>query len=93
MMNKKLFSAPYVFLAKAEPNDGGGGSAIGDMDALKPVPMSFDEWMQSRFVGEFDQVDGVGFEDYAKWWASNKFNVDTWTQFNPDVSLDDTLMS
>ena len=91
-MNKKSFLAPGVFLTAADLNDNGGGSAIGGLDSLKPVPMNFDEWMQSRFVGDLNKDGTATFEDYTQWWADNKLGADTWNQLNPDVQWNDEWM-
>ena len=47
--------------------------------------MSYEEWLQSRWIGEYDQNPGVDFEDYANWFASKDFGGNTWDSFNPGV--------
>ncbi len=89
---KRKFTVPLVFLTTASPLDDGGGSNIGELDKLKPVPCRFDEWLQSRWLGDYDQNDTVDFGDYAKWWAQNGFGPDTWGQYNPDVAWSDDWM-
>ena len=86
-MNMKKFTIPRVFLTDAVPQ-AQPGSATAEPDVLKPVPLNFEEWLQSRWLGDFDG-NGVDFDDYAKWWASNGFGPDTWTQYNPDVQWED----
>lgn len=87
-MKKKTFSVPVVFLTGAEvPGEGSGAGDIGDL-GLKPVPMSFEEWLQSRWIGEFDENPGVDFDDYAKWFSANGFGTLTWDNFNPGVAND-----
>ena len=82
-MTKKVFSAPLVFLAGVgDPI--GPGSGIEDQ-SIKPIPMSYEEWLQSRWIGEYDQNPGVDFEDYANWFASKDFGGNTWDSFNPGV--------
>ncbi len=83
-MNRKTFSAPIVFLSDVGPgpNPGSGEGELG----LKPVPMSYEEWLQSRWIGEYDENPGVDFEDYSKWFASKDFGTATWDNFNPGVA-------
>ncbi len=90
-MNKKKFKIPLVFLTTASPNDTGGHSLGGEL-SIKPLPCRFDEWMQSRWLGDYDQNDAVDFDDYAKWWAQNGFGPDTWGQYNPSVAWKDDWM-
>ena len=84
---KKQFSAPHVFLTTAEINAGGIGSNHGTWN-IKPIPMSFSEWSQSRFVSDYDQNPGVDFQDYAAWWSQCGFGETAWMQFNPGVTMD-----
>lgn len=84
-MKKKAFSNPLVILTTAELNDSGAGSLTGGVDSLQPIPLSFDEWTQSRFCTDVDYSGGVDFADYVAWWASNGFGDDTWMQYNNDV--------
>lgn len=88
-MNKKRFTIPLVILTSAELNDSGGGSNIGGVDSLKPMPMNFGEWAQSRFCADYDNNGGVDFVDYARWWAQCSLGSDTWSQYNPGVAWDD----
>jgi hypothetical protein len=88
---KKTFDAPLVFLTTASPMSG-AGSGVGGTNGLKPIPVKFDEWMQSRWLGDYDQNDAVDFDDYAKWWAQNGFGPDTWNQYNPSVAWKDDWM-
>ena len=90
-MNKKKFDVPLVFLTTSSPMDDGGYSGHGTF-SVKPVPCQFDEWMQSRWLGDYDQNDAVDFDDYAKWWAQNGFGPDTWSQYNPSVAWKDDWM-
>ncbi|MBR0353767.1 MAG: hypothetical protein IJK35_00175 [Oscillospiraceae bacterium] len=87
---KKKFDVPLVFLTGATPGDGGGSNEGGF--SIKPIPVKFDEWMQSRWLGDYDQNDAVDFSDYAKWWAQNGFGPDTWSQYNPSVAWKDDWM-
>lgn len=82
-MNRKTFSAPIVTVNAGGPggNPGSGNGQLG----LKPIPMSYDEWLQTRWVGEFDENPGIDFEDYAKWFASTDFGTAAWDSFNPGV--------
>ena len=89
-MSKKSFLIPGVFLTAAELNDGGHFSGISgpgndEEESIRPFPMKFDEWMQSRFVGDLNKDGTATFEDYTQWWADNKLGADTWNQLNPDV--------
>lgn len=87
-MKRKTFSAPVVFLTTAIANDvpgpGSGGGGFDDL-GLKPVPMSFEEWLQSRWVGDYDNDPGVDFKDYAKWFALCGFGTSMWDSLNPGV--------
>ena len=85
---KKQFSAPHVFLTTAEINAGGIGSNHGTWN-IKPIPMSFSEWSQSRFVSDYDQNPGVDFDDYAKWFSDSGFGADTWSVLNPGTEMTD----
>lgn len=89
-MSKKNFSVPLVFLTVAdEINDGGIGSNVGGSDKIKPIPMSFSEWSQSRFVSDYDANPGVDFDDYAKWFSDSGFGADTWNVLNPGAEMTD----
>lgn len=90
-MNTKHFTIPRVFLTNAAPN-AQPGTGSGEIDRIKPVPCQFDEWVQSRWLGDYDQNDAVDFSDYAKWWAQNGFGPDTWSQYNPSVAWKDDWM-
>lgn len=88
-MNKKTFAVPQVFLASASIDKvPGGHSAGGGWNSIKPVPMSFEEWLQSRFVGDYDDDPGVDFKDYAKWFALAGFGTTLWESLNPGVVND-----
>lgn len=88
---KKQFTIPHVFLADVvSPNDVGTGSLPGGWgQSFKPVPMSFAEWAQSRWVADYDENPGVDFQDYAKWWAQASLGETAWAQFNPGASLEE----
>ena len=85
---KRKFDVPLVFLADASINEQGPGSAIGGL-SLKPVPMSFGEWAQTRWCADYDSNGEVTADDYAKWWAQSGLGSDMWLQFNPDVPWND----
>ena len=92
---KKKFTVPLVFLTTASPNGGGGGSHTGggNIQSTQPFPCRFEEWQQSRWLGDYDQNGAVDMNDYAKWWAQCGFGVDTWNQYNPSVSWKDEWSS
>ena len=90
---KKQFKVPLVFLTTASPLDDGGGSNIGGVDKVKPIPCPFDEWLQSRWVADYDQNDTLDFDDYAKWWAQNGFGSGAWGEYNPGVAWNDEWLS
>ena len=84
---KKKFTVPHVFLAgSVVPTEPGFGSEEGTW-SLKPVPMSFSEWSQSRFVSDYDANPGVDFDDYAKWFSDSGFGADTWSVLNPGSEM------
>ena len=58
-MKKKRFSDPVIEITTADLNGDVGGSNFGggDLNSIRPMPMSFDEWTQSTFCGD---VDGSG---------------------------------
>ena len=86
---KKQFSVPLVFLNSVSPmNTDAPGSGHGHM-SIKPIPMSFSEWSQSRFVSDYDANPGVDFDDYAKWFSDSGFGADTWSVLNPGAELTD----
>ena len=87
-MNTKRFTIPRVFLTDAMPNVL-PGTGSGEIDRIKPVPCQFDEWLQSRWLGDYDQNDAVDFDDYAVWWAQNGFGPEIWDQYNPGVAWKD----
>jgi hypothetical protein len=93
-MNKKTFTPPFVVPTAAELNDGSGigsnvGGGGGSLDSLKPFPMSFGEWAQSRWCSDYDNNPGVDFDDYANWWSQSGFGETAWAQFNPGSDLVD----
>ena len=89
---KKQFNIPHVFLVtplEVSPDPSGGpGSNFGGM-SVKPIPMSFSEWSQSRFVSDYDANPGVDFDDYAKWFSDSGFGADTWSVLNPGAEMTD----
>ena len=87
---KKQFSIPRVAVADVQATQPGYGSDIGEKDSIKPIPMSFGEWAQSRFVSDYDQNPGVDFQDYAAWFSQCGFGETAWMQFNPGVTMDVT---
>ena len=88
-MSKKFFAVPRVFLDDTTNPPPGAFSEPGggDLDSLRPVPMSFGEWTQSRFVADYDSNPGVDFDDYANWFAQSGFGEDTWTVLNPGATM------
>ena len=88
---KKQFNIPRVFLVnpiEVSPDPTGApGSGIGGM-SIKPIPMSYAEWAQSRWVADYDENPGVDFQDYAKWWSQASLGDAAWAQFNPGADLD-----
>ncbi len=85
---KKQFNIPLVFLAEINPMETEvPGSVLGTL-SIKPVPMSFAEWSQSRWVADYDENPGVDFQDYAKWWSQASLGDAAWAQFNPGADLD-----
>ncbi len=91
-MNRKSFSVPLVFLAEAtsDPVPGGYSGGGGDeWNKLKPIPMSFGEWAQSRWCADYDNSGNVTADDYARWWAQCGLGSENWVQFNPDVAWND----
>ena len=84
-MKRKNFSAPVVLPGAYAPNFDEPGSVVHD-ESIKPIPMSFEEWLQSRWVGDYDNDPGVDFEDYANWFASRDFEASSWDSFNPGVT-------
>ncbi len=85
---KKQFNIPLVFLAEINPMvTEVPGSVLGTL-SIKPVPMSFAEWSQSRWVADYDENPGVDFQDYAKWWSQASLGDAAWTQLNPGADLD-----
>ena len=88
-MKRNSFSTPLVFLTAVNPNDvGGHGSGTSDPEGIRPIPLSFEEWLQSRWVGDYDNDPGVDFKDYAKWFAANGFGTSMWDSINPGVVND-----
>lgn len=88
---KKLFSAPLILTTDTilGNGDGNGSNQAGDeYDKIRPVPMSFAEWTQSRFVSDYDQNPGVDFQDYAAWWSQCGFGETDMMQLNPGVAVD-----
>ena len=87
---KKTFTKPLVFLTDGvlETVPGTYSQPGGnDWNSLKPVPMSFSEWSQSRFVSDYDANPGVDFDDYAKWFSDSGFGADTWNVLNPGAEM------
>lgn len=78
---KKTFDVPLIILTAASPNAGGGGSNIGGVDSVRPLPMTFEEWAQSRFCADYDWNGEVEFDDYARWWAQSGFSIDAFTEY------------
>lgn len=85
---KKQFTIPRVFLAGSQVPGDVPGSNDGTL-SIKPIPMSFSEWSQSRFVSDYDANPGVDFDDYAKWFSDSGFGADTWSVLNPGAEMTD----
>ena len=89
-MKKKRFSDPSItpMTEVIGTNDVGPASGIGGptTDAIRPLPMSFDEWTMSSFCSDVDSSGGVDFADYTKWWDSNGFGEDAWLAYNPELA-------
>lgn len=87
---KKQFSIPRVIPSADTPMETPFYGSLGDgQDKIKPIPMSFSEWSQSRFVSDYDANPGVDFDDYAKWFSDSGFGADTWSVLNPGAELTD----
>ena len=87
-MKKKTFDVPLIFLTTAQPNDFGGYSETGEL-SIKPLPMRFDEWEQSRWRGDYDSNGEVDFNDFAKWWGQNGFSTDAFTEYTGQAWQDE----
>lgn len=88
---KKQFSIPRVILTADAPMETPFYGSLGDgQDKIKPIPMSFGEWSQSRFVADYDQNPGVDFQDYAAWFSQCGFGETAWMQLNPGATMDVT---
>ena len=88
---KKQFSIPQAIpVADSPMATPWYGSGSGEGNSIKPVPMSFSEWSQSRFVADYDQNPGVDFQDYAAWFNQCGFGETAWMQLNPGASMDVT---
>ncbi len=92
-MKKKKFSDPVIEITQVDLNgDVGGSNFGGDLNALRPGPMSFDEWTMSRFCTDADGSGGVDFADYTAWWNSNGFGEDTWLAYNPELAVTEEVI-
>jgi hypothetical protein len=87
-MKTKTFTVPRVFLTTADHNPL-PGSDVAEPEYLRPIPLNYGEWIQSRWIVDVNGSGSVDFDDYAKWWAQCGFGSDTWTQYNPDVQWND----
>jgi hypothetical protein len=88
---KKQFTTPLVFLMAGINGVGDGhGSNQDEFNSIKPVPMSFAEWAQSRFVSDYDQNPGVDFQDYTAWFSQCGFGETAWMQLNPGATMEVT---
>lgn len=91
---KKQFSVPLVFLAGVKANDDPGlGTVLGgdDQDRLRPVPMSFAEWSQSRWCADYDHSGDITIEDFNRWWAMAGFGEAAWAHLNPGLTYSSDL--
>ena len=94
-MKKKKFSDPMIDITPMDLNGGTvGGSNFGggDLNAIKPMPMSFDEWTMSSFCTDVDGSGGVDFADYAGWWNANGFGEETWLAYNPELAVTEEVV-
>ena len=93
-MKKKRFSDPVIEITTADLNGDVGGSNFGggDLNSIRPMPMSFDEWTQSTFCGDVDGSGGVDFADYTSWWNKNGFGEETWLAYNPELAVTDEVI-
>ena len=89
-MKRKKFTDPLInpMTEVLGDNSGGPGSNHGgdDSNAIRPLPMSFDEWTMSRFCGDVDGSGGVDFADYASWWSTNGFSEEGLLAYNPELA-------
>ena len=89
-MKKKKFSDPLVTpTTELFTLNGGPGSGIGggeQTDAIRPLPMSFDEWTQSSFCVDLDGSGNADFGDYTNWWNSNGFGEENVLAYNPELA-------
>lgn len=91
---KKLFSAPLILTADTTPVDGDGhGTLPGgeDQDKIRPVPMSFAEWAQSRWCADYDNSGDVTVDDFANWWSTAGLGETAWMQFNPGMAWNEEV--
>lgn len=91
-MKKKKFSDPLITPMTEVLGEGGGGpgSNVGggvNTDAIRPLPMSFDEWTMSSFCGDVNGSGGVDFADYASWWSANGFSEEGLLVYNPELAV------
>ena len=89
---KKNFTVPLVFLSVASPaeTDPGHGSEVGEQDKIRPTPMRFEEWAQSKYCTDFDGNGEVDFNDYAMWWGQSGIGASSWSEYNPGAYWDDS---
>ena len=90
-MKKTKFADPLINPTEElfPMDEGGPGSnhGGGHMNAIRPLPMSFDEWTMSSFCSDVDCSGGVDFADYTQWWNSNGFGEDAWLAYNPELAV------
>lgn len=91
---KKNFTVPLVFLTVSNPSEtnagGGHGSIPGGQDQVRPTPMRFEEWAQSKYCVDLDGNGEVDFNDYAMWWGQSGIGSSSWSEYNPGAYWDDS---
>jgi hypothetical protein len=89
-MKKKKFADPLINpTEELFPMDSGGpGSNNGgdNVNVIRPLPMSFDEWTQSSFCIDLDGSGNADFGDYTNWWNSNGFGEENVLAYNPELA-------
>ena len=92
-MKKKKFTDPLINPTAELLGDSSGGNGsnvyIGggdDLNVIRPLPMSFDEWTQSSFCVDMDGSGNADFGDYTNWWNANGFGEDNVLAYNPELA-------
>jgi hypothetical protein len=83
-MAKRIGFNPLILLGDTPGDDTVIGGGTGQGGVKQPTAMSFEQWLNSEWREDLILDGTVDIKDYATWWESWGFDMNLWSQLNPN---------